>query len=789
MKKILFFLTLFTFTCCFGQTPVITMISDGDCSGGTPKVVELYAQGTVDFSLYSIELQSNATLTWGSVESLASLGVITDAFVYLYRTADQAIFDVEFPSVLNTLGLAPSLTFNGNDRIRIVETATSTVIDQFGEEGVDGTGTAWEYVDGYAKRNNSTGPENPFVIANWTYGNGALNTLGVCQGGADPFETIIGIGTYTPIVVPADPTILATPTSLAGFTQFVGTPSTEQTFEVSGTLLTDDITLTVTSGDYELSETSGGVFGPTITLTQTGGEVAATTIYVRLNGLLAASPSNGDVTLTSTGATDVVVTLEGQILNPAPTVFVSETALTGFTHFVGTPSAEQTFTASGLELSADITIAAPTNFEVSLTTSTGFTNSLVLTQTAGIVASTTIYVRANASTAGSFSGNIIATSAGALNDTVNVSGIANDYVYYTIDQISTVDTTGVADSLNVLVEVTGVMYCIDFDGNTGYSITLIDGSGEGINLYRISDISGYTSPMEGDSLRVFGKIAQYNGLLEIIADSIEVLAQGVAIMPATLVTTLGESTESQFIRMDNLTFVTPMANFATGSTNVSVTDGTNTFVMRIDSDTDIPGAPAPQGLFSVIGVGGQFDNSAPFDSGYQIFPCGLSSIIPACIAPSTATTPIDSTGAMATAMGTNIMYQWIDCANNTPIQGATNQSFVAVTAGNYAVIVSDGPCSDTSACVALASSTNSLNENVLINALRVYPNPVEDLLTIKNTSNSVLSFEVVDMNGRVISTNNSVTNSTTISTSSWNSGVYFVNFSSNKGKAVLKVVK
>jgi hypothetical protein len=60
----LFLVALLSFS-VFGQTPIITMISDGDCTGGTPKVVEIYAQGAVDFTLYSLELQSNANTTWG----------------------------------------------------------------------------------------------------------------------------------------------------------------------------------------------------------------------------------------------------------------------------------------------------------------------------------------------------------------------------------------------------------------------------------------------------------------------------------------------------------------------------------------------------------------------------------------------------------------------------------------------------------------------------------------------------------------------------------------------------
>lgn len=528
---------------------------------------------------------------------------------------------------------------------------------------------------------------------------------------------------------------------------------------------------------------------PTGTITPTTGTYGAATSFQ----LQAGSAGAGNVTVTITDVAAGSCTLNQLITDPGacssanPVITLAPSLLTAFNHVVGTPSAEQTFTASGLGMIGGITITAPTNFEISLTTGAGFTNSLILPQTGGTVSNTTIYVIANAAVAGSLAGDILATSNGAANDSVNVSGIANDYVYYTIDQISTVDANGVADSLDVLVELTGVLYCIDFDGNTGYSLTMIDGSDSGINLFSFSDVSGYTTAAEGDSLRVFGKIAQYNGLLEVVADSIEVLAQGVALMAPTVVTILDESTESQYITMKNLSLVTPMATFGTGSANIDVTDGVNTFVIRIDSDTDIPGAAAPQGLFNVTGTGGQFDNSSPYDSGYQLFPCSIASFVDTCNPPSSAITSTSNT-ATATAAGTSISYQWIDCANNTPISGETSQTFTALITGNYAVIVSEGTCSITSTCVLL-NGTSGIVENELLNSVSVYPNPINDILNINNSSNEVLTFEIVDINGRTISSTKSVATSTSISTSTWNKGVYFIRFTSEAGQAVMKVVK
>jgi hypothetical protein len=44
-------------------------------------------------------------------------------------------------------------------------------------------------------------------------------------------------------------------------------------------------------------------------------------------------------------------------------------------------------------------------------------------------------------------------------------------------------------------------------------------------------------------------------------------------------------------------------------------------------------------------------------------------------------------------------YQWINCSGNTPIAGATNQSFTPTQTGDYAVIINNGSCSETSNCV------------------------------------------------------------------------------------------
>lgn len=221
MKKLYTLSLLLAGAIAFAQTPIITGIMDGDCNGGNPKAIEIYASGTVDFATVSVEYQTNATVgTWSNTLNLASLGVKTNQFVYVIYGGTPSPsagdptpipnidrFALEFPgiAIANVVnppsGGTPSppqpINVNGDDRIRIINATTLAVIDQYGESDVDGTGTAWEYLDSWAKRNNGTGPDgSAFNTANWTFGGvSALDTLGACQGGAT-FSTLVPFGTF-----------------------------------------------------------------------------------------------------------------------------------------------------------------------------------------------------------------------------------------------------------------------------------------------------------------------------------------------------------------------------------------------------------------------------------------------------------------------------------------------------------------------------------------------------------------------------------------------------------------
>ncbi|MDB9755282.1 T9SS type A sorting domain-containing protein, partial [Winogradskyella sp.] len=106
----------------------------------------------------------------------------------------------------------------------------------------------------------------------------------------------------------------------------------------------------------------------------------------------------------------------------------------------------------------------------------------------------------------------------------------------------------------------------------------------------------------------------------------------------------------------------------------------------------------------------------------------------------------------ANATGTTISYQWLDCNNgNAPISGETSQTFTATSIGSYAVIITDSACpiSDTSSCY----DVNSLSIGELDSALQVslYPNPVEDNLTVILGNNyNDIQLEIYSLTGQLL---------------------------------------
>ena len=90
----------------------------------------------------------------------------------IYVTNDTVRFKKFFGPQSSALLIEDRLNFNGNDALELYE--NGEIIDVFGFPDVNGTGTAWEYTDSWAKK-TTPGNRTTFEENNWSYGGvGAL---------------------------------------------------------------------------------------------------------------------------------------------------------------------------------------------------------------------------------------------------------------------------------------------------------------------------------------------------------------------------------------------------------------------------------------------------------------------------------------------------------------------------------------------------------------------------------------------------------------------------------------
>lgn len=202
-----------------------------------------------------------------------------------------------------------------------------------------------------------------------------------------------------------------------------------------------------------------------------------------------------------------------------------------------------------------------------------------------------------------------------------------NYPAYDIAEVTTVDDEGRPDSLGVSCQLQGIVYGVDLQGNDNIQFYFADATG-GISLFSNNNF-GYVVT-EGDEVIVRGTISQFNCLTQIAPDTLWMVSADNILKDPLVTTVVNESTESELIRINNLTMVDPAQWTGTGSGfNVDVTNGTQSFQMRIDNDVDLYSMAAPTGTFHAIGLGGQFDPNAPCDAGYQFLPRYMEDIIPA----------------------------------------------------------------------------------------------------------------------------------------------------------------
>jgi hypothetical protein len=163
---------------------------------------------------------------------------------------------------------------------------------------------------------------------------------------------------------------------------------------------------------------------------------------------------------------------------------------------------------------------------------------------------------------------------------------------------------------------------------------------------------------------------------------------------------------------------------------------------------------------------------------------GCDSIVTTQLTVNTVNVGVTVTGNGATLTANNAAatsYQWINCANMQPIAGATSSSYTATANGSYAVIITDGSCTDTSACTPVTNI--GIDDPTVDYMFNVFPNPTYGNVTIATSKpTQVVIFNAL---GETVMAQQ-VQNTVTLDLTALEGGVYFIRTTEGK---VVRLVK
>ncbi|MFT4601422.1 MAG: hypothetical protein ACI857_001602 [Arenicella sp.] len=102
-------------------------------------------------------------------------------------------------------------------------------------------------------------------------------------------------------------------------------------------------------------------------------------------------------------------------------------------------------------------------------------------------------------------------------------------------------------------------------------------------------------------------------------------------------------------------------------------------------------------------------------------------------------------------------YQWLNCADNSAIAGATEQTYFASEVGSYAVVVTLNGCVDTSSCVYIDWIVSDIQSLLFDEQIQIFPNPTQRKfnvvstvgfnnaqMTIFNSIGQIISKQIID---------------------------------------------
>ncbi len=165
---------------------------------------------------------------------------------------------------------------------------------------------------------------------------------------------------------------------------------------------------------------------------------------------------------------------------------------------------------------------------------------------------------------------------------------------------------------------------------------------------------------------------------------------------------------------------------------------------------------------------------------------GCDSTITLNLTISNIQTTVAQVGQTLTANQTGANYQWVNCNNNyAAIFGETSQSFTAVTSGNYAVIINNGTCVDTSVCnviTVVGIGEKEMNANFIL-----FPNPTSENISIQFTNDQAfVKVRLISIIGQELKSQSFQNTKLIDYAIDQATGIYFIEVTNNEGIVSLK---
>jgi len=167
---------------------------------------------------------------------------------------------------------------------------------------------------------------------------------------------------------------------------------------------------------------------------------------------------------------------------------------------------------------------------------------------------------------------------------------------------------------------------------------------------------------------------------------------------------------------------------------------------------------------------------------------GCDSVVTLDLTITTVDVTVTNTSPTLIANQTSATYQWLDCNNaNAPISGETAQSFTATANGDYAVAITLGSCTDTSACENI---TGVGVKEITNNIVSIYPNPTDGKIIISlGSSITETMYSITSIEGKVVATGKTTSKMITVDLTNKSKGVYFIKINSEQGTSVHQLIR